>query len=166
MKEAHAFAISLLIVIGATSASCTKGSTTDGTTPGTTASTTAPPLATNPARGCVGLDKTACVLRRGCILDQPAAGQLVCRAGRNACELAVRHADIIGHDVKGVTDADQQAAMAKCTATAGCVVGGGKCSCTCAIFGNCNCACGGGWLARCTSDAEATALDGFPGRAP
>jgi len=40
-------------------------------------------LATEPTGGCLGLDKTTCVLRNGCLLDQR----------------AVRHADILGHDV-------------------------------------------------------------------
>ncbi|CAN5202384.1 hypothetical protein BH09MYX1_BH09MYX1_33990 [soil metagenome] len=112
---------------------------------------------------CTGLEKNACVLQPGCILDQNKAG-FECRAGKNACELAVRHADVIGMDVKGVTETDVRSATAQCKATTGCTVAGGKCACTCAIFGNCNCICGGGWLPRCTPTGEASKLDGFPGK--
>ncbi len=74
----------------------------------------------------------------------------------------MRHADVIGTDVTGVTDTSAAAARAKCAGTSGCSVVGGKCSCTCAIFGHCNCICGGGWLPRCARSSEAASFDGFP----
>lgn len=149
---------------------CTKsGQPEPGTVtlPSATASTTAP-VATAPASpveagpSCEGLEKTACVLQAGCLLDQPATGGFVCRAAANECERAVRHADVIGTDVTGVTDASATTARNTCNATPGCGVVGGKCSCTCAIFGHCNCICGGGWLPRCARTADAPNFQGFP----
>lgn len=133
--------------------------------PSASASVAAPPKVTAsapPSNACDGLDKAPCVLHPGCILDQPPAGGFLCRDAKNDCERAVRHADVIGTDVKGVTAAEASGASAKCAATPGCVVAGGKCSCPCAIFGHCDCSCGGGWLSRCTPIADAHALDGFP----
>jgi hypothetical protein len=139
-----------------------------GTAPPSSASATSagkPKPAPSPA-GCDGLAPTPCVLQPGCILDQPQAGARVCRAAKNACERAVRHADIIGDtaSLAGVTTESVTRAAAACRATSGCVVAGGRCSCPCAIFGVCSCACGGGYLARCTPEADAKALDGFPPR--
>jgi hypothetical protein len=149
---------------------CTKSGQTDPGTvalpSATTSSTAGAPSASAPAAtgagACTGLEKTDCVLHPGCILDQPASGGFVCRAAANECERAVRHADVIGPDVTGVTDASASAARTTCGATAGCSVLGGKCSCTCAIFGHCNCICGGGWLPRCARTSEAASFDGFP----
>ena len=137
------------------SASAPSASAAAAATPAVTAS--APPSST-----CDGLDKTPCVLHPGCILDQPPAGGYLCREAKNDCERAVRHADVIGVDVKGVTAAEASAAPGKCTRTPGCVVAGGKCSCPCHVFGGCDCSCGGGWLSRCVPKAEAASLDGFP----
>lgn len=137
--------------------------------PTTTTATTGTATATAPAptgdgASCAGLAPTACVLRAGCFLDQPTAGKLVCRAAKDACERAVRHADVIGTMVPGVTEAEAETAERTCAATAGCAVAGGKCSCPCAIFGHCNCACGGGYLRRCTTEAAARTLPDFPPR--
>lgn len=142
----------------------TQGHPADAAAPTVSASVAATPVIPSapPANTCDGLDKTPCVLHPGCILDQPPAGGYLCRAAKNDCERAVRHADVIGIDVKGVTAADASAASGKCAKTPGCVVAGGKCSCPCHVFGGCDCSCGGGWLARCVPRTEAASLDGFP----
>lgn len=146
---------------------CTKGQSdppaTSASTAVSPASSASPtPSASSGPASCDGLPKTPCVLRPGCILDQPATGGFVCRAAKDDCERAVLHAGIIGVDVAGVTAADATAARAKCAATPGCVVAGGKCACTCHVFGNCDCGCGGGWLPRCVPSTDAHTLDGFP----
>jgi hypothetical protein len=141
-------------------------STASTTAPAPTAAGKSAPTPSLTPSACDGLAATPCVLQPGCILDQPRAGARVCRAAKNACERAARHADIIGDtaSLAGVTAESVTRAAATCRATSGCVVAGGRCSCPCEVFGHCNCACGGGYLARCTPEADARALDGFPPR--
>lgn len=162
------FALGLLVGPGM---ACTKPGADDPSrapTPMASASASAlqqpaPILVAQPgAPHCEGLEKTACVLKLGCILDQPSTGSYVCRAAKNDCERAVRHADLIGRDVASVSEAEAKSAAARCTASPGCVVAGGKCACTCSVFANCDCVCGGGWLPRCVPNAEASSLEGFP----
>ena len=171
MRLAPALALTL-----AACASCGRPAPTGSVLSASAPSATSAPPSTPPSAlpsppatavaplGCNGLEKTECVLREGCILDQPGAGLYVCRAGRNRCELAARHGHVIGPDVKGVSDADARRAAEICAATTGCVIAGGRCSCACHVFGDCDCSCGGGWLARCTPAAGAESLEGFPGR--
>lgn len=133
-------------------------------TPSTaSAATSVPPSPSmrSPAT-CAGLEKTACALRPGCVVDQPHAGAYVCRPAKNACEAAVRHADILGTEVPGVTASDASTAAATCAKTPGCQVAGGKCACICAVFGSCDCSCGGGFLPRCVPSSEASSLEGYP----
>lgn len=119
--------------------------------------------ASAPATGCVGLEKAACVLRAGCVLDQPGGGKSVCRDAQGPCERAVLQGEVIGTDVPGVTEEASKRAEQTCNATAGCTVGGGKCSCPCAVFtGRCNCNCGGGYLRRCMYIETKNMLGEFP----
>lgn len=75
----------------------------------------------------------------------------------------MRHADLIGPDADpGVTPALTAAAEAACTATPDCALTSGHCSCPCALFGDCNCACGGGYLRRCTTKWDRSFYDGRP----
>jgi hypothetical protein len=164
----------LLAILAVTLAGCPRAGDApvggDASAPAVSSAPTSPtPSAGKPApfsSGCDGLAPTPCVLQPGCILDQPQAGKRACRAAKNACERAARHADIIGDtaSLAGVTTESVTRAAAACRATSGCVVAGGRCSCPCAIFGHCDCACGGGYLARCTPEADAKQLDGFPPR--
>lgn len=104
-----------------------------------------------------------CARTKGCLLDQPTYRTPACRPAENACERAVRHADLIGPDADpGVTPALTAAAEAACTATPDCALTSGHCSCPCALFGDCNCACGGGYLRRCTTKWDRSFYDGRP----
>jgi hypothetical protein len=96
-------------------------------------------------------------------LDQPAAGLYECRDAKNKCESALRHIDTIGpfEGASDLTLIDVHRASRDCEA-AGCVVAGGKCSCPCSVLGNCDCACGGGYLARCVLPEDEASLKDFP----
>jgi len=113
---------------------------------------------------CDGLVAVPCVEQNGCILDQPKAGKYVCRAAKNACERAARHADIIGREstLASVTEESEKDARSACRAVEGCTIAGGKCMCACHVLGHCDCSCGGGFLTRCVLAADAKLLEGFP----
>jgi len=159
------FALGLL---GGAGMACTKPGADDPSRAPAPMATASPSAIHEPAPStaqpphCEGLENTPCVLRLGCILDQPSTGSYVCRAAKNDCERAVRHADLIGRDVASVSEAEAKSAASRCTASPGCVVAGGKCACTCSVFANCDCICGGGWLPRCVPSAEASSFEGFP----
>lgn len=115
------------------------------------------------ADGCTGRTPHDCAQTPGCLLDQPTYRGLHCRPAVNACERAVRHADLIGPDADPrVAFTAMTAAQAACTATPGCAVTSGNCSCPCALLANCNCACGGSYLRRCTTLRERDLYDGRP----
>jgi hypothetical protein len=119
---------------------------------------TSPPTAT-----CVGLAPGPCARTTGCILDQATYHALFCRPAEGRCEAAVRHADLIGADADpAVTPAATAAAIARCEATTGCAATHGRCSCPCALLGNCDCGCGGSFLARCVAKDEQAVYEGRP----
>lgn len=123
----------------------------------------AAPSGPRPADGCTGLEAHVCAQTAGCLLDQPQYQELRCRPAENACERAVRHADLIGKDADpAVTPEMARTAAEMCRAVPACALTEGKCSCACAILGHCDCACGGGYLPRCTSQAEKPIYDGRP----
>ena len=104
-----------------------------------------------------------CARTKGCLLDQPTYRTPLCRPAEGACENAVRHADLIGPDADpAVTLAMGEAAAKTCLANPVCAVSSGRCSCACAILGNCNCTCGGSYLKRCTFKSEVARFDGRP----
>jgi hypothetical protein len=112
---------------------------------------------------CSGLSHQQCAQTAGCILDQPTYSKPLCRSAENACEAAVRHADLIGSAVDpAVTPERQKAAKEQCAAAKGCVATEGGCSCPCSLFGRCFCECGGGYLPRCALKQEAVILNGRP----
>lgn len=120
-----------------------------------------------PSPTCVGLDRRTCVMRSGCILDQPAAGEYVCRDASDACERAVLHGAIIGPVPQtGVTSTTTQDAIAACNREPGCTSAGGDCSCPCAVLGSCRCGCGGRLLARCVRTENAAAMNATPSKFP
>ena len=116
-----------------------------------------------PADGCTGLPAHRCAQTAGCLLDQPQYQELRCRPAENACEQAVRHADLIGKDADAaVTPEMTRTAGEMCRAAPGCALTEGRCSCACAILGNCDCVCGGSYLPRCTSQMDKQVYDGRP----
>ncbi len=138
------------------------------------AGSTAPPRATGgviraapsgpqPADGCTGLEAHLCAQTAGCLLDQPQYQELRCRPAENECERAVRHADLIGKDADpALTPEMARTAGEMCRAAPGCALTEGRCSCACAILGNCDCACGGSYLPRCTLEMDKQVYDGRP----
>jgi hypothetical protein len=113
--------------------------------------------------GCTGREMHDCARTKGCLLDQPTYRAPLCRPAENPCEGAVRHADLIGPDADpAVTPAMGQAAEKECLAIPQCGVSSGRCSCACAILANCDCACGGSYLRRCTWKSELSRFDGRP----
>lgn len=115
------------------------------------------------ADGCTGREMHDCAKTKGCLLDQPTYAKPQCRPAESACERSVRHADLIGKDADpSVTPEMTAAAEAACTATPGCAVTSGRCSCPCAVLGNCDCSCGGSYFRRCTTLLERSVYDGRP----
>lgn len=115
------------------------------------------------ADGCTGREMHDCARTKGCLLDQPTYQSPLCRPAENPCESEVRHADLLGKDADpAVTPAMTEAAEKACLASHLCGLSGGRCSCPCAILGNCDCACGGSYLRRCTWKSELSRFDGRP----
>lgn len=135
-----------------------------GELPGTpSAAVRSAPAGPLPADGCTGLEAHRCAQTAGCLLDQPQYQELRCRPAENACERAVRHADLIGKDADpAVTPELVRTAEEMCRTVPGCATTAGKCSCACAILGNCDCTCGGSYLPRCTTQMDKQVYDGRP----
>lgn len=154
-----------VVILAAMIAGCTRPSESTARTEPILAAS--PPIAVpSPpdAGACVGLSATACVQTRGCLLDQISSREARCREAENACERAARHADLIGPPADASVTAKQvEAAKAACTATPGCALTSGDCSCPCAIFAHCDCECGGAYLARCTTKTDRSRFEGAIG---
>ena len=166
MQRHSSFAAALSFLIACATQPPSKPDARTSAPPTASETTQRAPLPTSttgaPA-ACAGLAPKECAQTTGCILDQPTHGKLVCRAAENVCEAAVRHADLIGDDADPkVTAAINAAAVTTCNATPGCAATEGECSCPCAVFGDCDCVCGGAYLRRCVLKSEQARYEGAP----